>query len=249
MKDLDEEVELGGLGEDYPKPVLVEDLGMMYPTEDSKQKRRFGIYKCGFCGNNFKAIVHKIKNKSTKSCGCYQKRRASETHKTHRLRSTRLYDIWANLKRRVSNPKDKKYSDYGGRGITMCDEWLDIQNFYDWAMSNGYSDELSLDRIDNDGGYSPENCRWTTITIQNRNQRIRKDNKSGYKGVSYNKKEGKFISGITISNKGVYLGRFKTAEEGAIAYNNYIIENNLEGFILNEIPEEGYKDGKNLLKK
>ena len=223
--------------EELPKPILIEDLGMMYSTEDSKYKIRFGLYKCGFCGTEFKANTNNILRGTTKSCGCYQKRMASESNKTHGLGYTRLYDIWRTLKGRTLNPKNKHYNDYGGRGITICEEWLDIHNFYNWAMSNGYSDELSIDRIDNDGNYCPENCRWTTKTIQSRNQRIQKNNISGFKGVYFNKASKKFVARIKINYKTIYLGSFSTAVEGAIAYNNYIIENNLEGFILNEIPQ------------
>ena len=224
--------------EDLPKPILIEDLGRIFPTENSKQKTRFGVYKCGFCGTKFKANTNDIKSKNTKSCRCYSKRRTSETHKTHGLIGTKLYTIWANIKDRVSNLKTFHYINYGGRGITICEEWKnDFMSFYNWAMENGYSDELSIDRIDNDGNYEPNNCRWTTRTIQNRNQRIQKNNTSGYKGVSYNKGNNKYIVRININKKNIYLGTFTTAEEGVIAYNNYIIENNLEGFILNEIPE------------
>ena len=224
--------------EQLPKPILIEDLGMVFATEKSKRKYRFGLYKCGFCGTKFKADTYAINRGHTKSCGCYHKRRVSKTHKTHGLRSTRLYDIWVKLKGRVLNPKNKSYKDYGGRGITICDEWLDIHNFYNWAMSNGYSDELSIDRIDNDGNYCPENCRWTTSIIQSRNQRIYKNNTSGYKGVCYNKGNNKYVAQICVNKKNINLGYFQTAVEGAIAYNNYIIENSLEGFILNEIPED-----------
>ena len=224
--------------EELPKPILIEDLGMRFPTEGSKGKSRFGIYKCGFCGTNFKANTYDINRGDIKSCGCYNKRRTSETHKTHGLRSTRLYSIWSKLKGRVLNPKNKDYNDYGGRGINICEDWLDIRNFYDWAMENGYSDELSIDRIDNAGNYCPENCRWTTKTIQRRNTRIAKNNTSGYKGVSFVKKTNKYKSYIRVNRKRIHIGHFLTAVEGAIAYNNYIIENNLEGFILNEIPEE-----------
>ena len=224
---------------ELPKPILIEGLGRIFPTENSKERRRrYGIYKCGFCGTNFKARTPSVKFGNTKSCGCYRKRRVSESHKTHGLGGTRLYDTWTNMKDRVLNPKNKQYNDYGGRGITICEDWLDIRNFYNWAMENGYSDELSLDRIDNGGNYYPENCRWVTKTIQSRNQRIGKNNTSGYKGVSYDKKSGKYRVKITVNKKQVRLGRISTPVEGAIAYNNYIIENNLEGFILNEIPEE-----------
>ena len=224
--------------EELPKPVLIKNLGYIFPKETSKAKVKFGIYECGFCGNEFKARSHHIKSGDTKSCGCYNKRRASETHKTHGLKNTRLYNIWTNIKMRTLNPKNKHYLDYGGRGITICDEWKnDAEAFYDWAMSNGYEENkgLSIDRIDNDGSYSPENCRWTTSTIQCRNQRMKKNNKSGYRGVYFRKDNNNFRVTITVNKKQINLGAFPTAVEGAIAYNNYIIENNLEGFILNEI--------------
>ena len=221
--------------EEIPKPILLEDLGLMYPTEKSKIKVRYGLYKCGFCGDEFRTQIFKVKSGHTKSCGCYKKRRMSETHKTHGLKNTRLYTIWGNIKARILNPKNERYNDYGGRGITICEEWLDIHNFYNWAIQNGYSDELSIDRIDNDGNYEPSNCRWTTQTIQCRNQRIQTNNTSGYKGVSYNKRANKYKAQVKVNYKNIYLGIFPTAVEAAIAYNKYIIENNLEGFILNEI--------------
>ena len=224
--------------EDLPKPILLEDLGMLYPTENSKKKARFGIYKCGFCGEEFRTQINSVKNGDTKSCGCHRRRTTSETHKTHGLSNTRLGRIWRGIKRRTLNPKDKQYNDYGGRGISICEGWKnDFMSFYNWAMQNGYSEGLSIDRIDNDGNYCPENCRWTTSIIQSRNQRISKNNTSGYKGVSFKKDNNKYVVRIVIKSKLIHLGYFTTAVEGAIAYNNYIIENNLEGFILNEIPE------------
>ena len=218
-------------------PILLEDLGMVFATEKSKQKRRFGLYKCGFCGNEFRTQINSVKNGDTKSCGCYNIKRLRERFIKHGLYKSKLYRIWRNIKDRVLNPKKERYINYGGRGITICEEWKnDFMSFYIWAMENGYSDELSIDRIDNDGNYCPENCRWTTPTIQSRNQRIQKNNTSGYKGVYYYKSTGKYQASIK-DGKQKYLGLYPTAVEGAIAYNNYIIENTLEGFILNEIPE------------
>ena len=96
-----------------PKPFLIEDLGFLYPNENSNQKRHYGIFKCGFCGAEFKAHTSSVKNGNTKSCGCYQKRRASESRKTHGLGSTRLYNTWSILKDRVFNLKSKDYYNYG----------------------------------------------------------------------------------------------------------------------------------------
>ena len=227
--------------EDLPKPILIEDLGTTYPTEKSKERKRFGIYKCGFCGNKFKACIYDVNRGNTKSCGCYKKRRIKESNEIHGLVGHKLYRIWSKIKDRILNPKNKDYNTYGGRGIIICGDWKnDFKAFYYWAMLNGYEENkgLSIDRIDNNGNYEPSNCRWTTQTIQCRNQRLRKDNKSGYKGVNYHKSTGKYQASVNTGKKQVYLGLYPTAVEGAIAYNNYIIENNLEGFILNEIPQK-----------
>ena len=224
--------------EDLPNPILIEDLGMMFHTESSKTKFRFGLYRCGLCGTEFKANTQSILRGKTRSCGCYHKRRVKESNKTHGLGYTKLYKIWTSIKSRILNSKNRDYTDYGGRGITICNEWKnDFMSFYNWAMLNGYEENkgISIDRIDNDGNYCPENCRWATQTIQQRNQRVYKNNSSGYKGVCLIKKTNKYRSCITVDKIKIYLGSFLTAVEGAIAYNNYILENNLEGFILNEI--------------
>lgn len=226
----------------FKKPTLVEDLGRMFPKEGSKWKTRFGVYECPFCGTHFKAQTSSIKNGNTKSCGCYQKSQVAKSNTllntTHVGKGTRLYKIWASMKNRTLSPKHKQYKDYGGRGIALCDDWKEFVPFRDWALSKGYSAELSIDRIDNDKGYEPNNCRWTTQTIQNRNRRMVCNNTSGFRGVSYIKTKGKFRANITINYKLIHLGYYLTAVEGAISYNSYIIENNLEGFILNTIPEE-----------
>lgn len=214
------------LEKEYHTPILVEDLGMRFPTENSKEKRRFGLFKC-FCGNEFEAQITYIKNGHTRSCGCLKH---NKDKITHGLSKERLYNIWSNMIQRCNNPKVTNYHNYGGRGITVCKTWQDdYTTFRKWALANGYSDKLSIDRINVDGNYEPSNCRWTTTTVQNRNTRLLyKSNTSGYRGVSWNKSSNKWQVKIKVNNKNIHLGSFNTPEEGAVAYNNYIIENNLE---------------------
>lgn len=154
------------IGEKFGRLTVVDEVG--------KNKWGDRTWKCRCdCGNTLVVSGGHLKSGHTKSCGCLARELRVEKATVHGITSggkrPRTMNVWRGMKARCFNPKAVSYPNYGARGITVCDEWLSFENFHNWAMANGYADDLQLDRIDNDGNYCPENCRWVTRSMNQRN--------------------------------------------------------------------------------
>lgn len=168
---------------------------------NSKAGKSRWVCKCE-CGNVRIVVGSDLKSGKTKSCGCIQKIHGHSSHRT--------FKIFAMMKERCYNPKSIVYKYYGGKGIKICKEWLeDFDAFYVWSLENGYSSDKTIDRIDSNRGYEPDNCRWVDKFVQAQNQKLRADNTSGVRGVKYNKARRKWEVSIQAKGKRHYLGLFE----------------------------------------
>lgn len=171
------------------------------------------------CGKKVTVIGNNLKCKKTKSCGCLKDEKSTERISkltlSHGKTNTRLYHIWHGMKARCFNSNDPDFKNYGKRGIGVCNEWKeDFPTFYDWAMSNGYADNLTIDRIDVNGNYEPSNCRWATI---NKQQNNRRNNKIyNFNGQKHTLNEWAEISGIKYTTLRARLAQNKMTIEKAL---------------------------------
>ena len=156
---------------------------------------KYWLCKCD-CGNTSVTTTHKLVNGMTRSCGCYAIERAKENGTKHGWSYTRLYRIWRGMKERCLNKNSKSYRNYGARGISVYPEWIEFEPFRDWAINNGYMDNLTIERIDVDGNYCPDNCKWATYSDQENNKRntVRIE----YNGETHSISEWSEIVGIGI---------------------------------------------------
>lgn len=153
----------------------------------------------------------------------------------------RLRTIYHGMKRRCYKNTCSDYKDYGGRGITVCSLWLeDINSFIVWSLSNGYTDNYSLDRIDVNGSYSPENCRWVDANTQAQNRRKPFTNTSNYIGVSFHKETNKWRACVVNNKKQYWLGVYYTIEEAVAIYDTFVVTNGLLNTINHPYKVEEY---------
>ena len=149
----------------------------------------YGLFLCPFCESE---VERRLSNGiKAKYCGCNNK-----TNYKHGGKGTKLYNVWVAMKTRCLNPNHKQYKDWGGRGIKVCTEWLEFIPFRDWAIQNGYKEDLEIDRINNNGNYEPDNCRFVTSKENMRNKRgvkitleIANEIRELYKTGSYKQQE------------------------------------------------------------
>ena len=139
---------------------------------DHKSDKQLWYWKCICdCGRETVVSGDKLRRGATKSCGCLQDELRKAGHrKTHGMTNTRLYTEWTNMKARCLRPTSSMYPRYGARGIRVCDDWMSFEGFMRWAVSSGYTDDLTIERIDVDGNYCPENCRWISMKDQHLNR-------------------------------------------------------------------------------
>lgn len=157
------------IGEKYGKLTIIS-----YNIKKKNKKNIYFVFCECDCGKIIETQYYNLRTQTTKSCGCIQKTniyKAIKTNYIHGMSNTRLFNIWNDIKKRCYNTKAKSYIRYGGRNIIVCEEWKNnFLTFYNWAITNGYQEHLTIDRKDNNGNYEPSNCRWVNQQIQCNNK-------------------------------------------------------------------------------
>lgn len=144
-------------------------LTILHEVEGSDKNRAF---KCRCeCGNTTTVKLYLLRRGETKSCGCKKRNHLIDMNTSHGMSRSKLSAVWQAMKQRCLNSENQNFPYYGGRGIGICDDWIQPEAFFKWAQENGYREGLSLERINVDGNYEPSNCKWVTMKVQNRNKR------------------------------------------------------------------------------
>jgi hypothetical protein len=219
-----------------PKDFKGQTFGNLTIIEEipSPPKKRTVRALCS-CNGEITTSLYNITRGRTTHCGCLTS--TKHPNSTHGESKTPLYKVWASMKQRCYDPNHAYYPDYGGRGITVCAPWQGYEAFRDWAITSGYSPDLTIDRKDVNGDYCPVNCRWVSRTIQAINRRKRKHTASRYVGVSKWSAKGKtgWQARISVDGKNIYLGTYDSELEAAQVRENYIDAHGLKNFTRNKL--------------
>lgn len=201
------------IGKTYNRLTILKEVERhVYPSGDTRRKF---LAQCS-CGSPPKTyLISELRSGNTKSCGCWN----LENLRSHGMHETRQYQCWADMKTRCDNPKNKYYSYYGGRGITYCEKWKNFEGFWE-DMKDTYSDDLTLNRRDNDGNYCKENCEWDTKNFQGHMRRKLDGTLLESIGMVQNPDNGMFYARIKINSKNVGLGAYPTEPQAAKAYDD-----------------------------
>lgn len=199
----------------------------------SGSNRKYHYYECLCeCGRHTVVPLTSLKTGNTKTCGHCTSSGASRKY------GNKLYTSYMDMRYRCYKKNNCNYKHYGARGIQVCNEWLDpdngFENYAKWSLSNGFSDNTSIDRINNDGNYEPQNCRWVSKRIQNINKRPTYKNTSGYVGIRRHSSGKGWYGSVKINNKDYYTGYSENILDAVKSRNKYIIEHGLSNH-LNEV--------------
>ena len=181
---------------------------------NSKENKAMWLCKCD-CGNTIVVPASQLASGQKYSCGCLFKGKPLLYRRT---RKNKLYNQWSGMIYRCTHESASHYERYGERGVSVCQEWIDsFESFADWSIANGYSENLEIDRIDNNGNYSPENCRWVSHMENSRNRNTRKTSKSGVAGVMFREDIQKWRVSIGVNYKRINIGNFDSFEDAVDA--------------------------------
>lgn len=212
------------VGERYGRLTVLGE-GEDYVSSSGKHACRWRC-RC-VCGNTVLMRSASLRNGNTTSCGCYARAQRIRRCTTHGLKRHPLYGTWSGMCVRCSSKCGiRSIHRYYDRGIRVCDEWkTDVKAFINWAETNGWKPGLQIDRRDNNENYCPENCRFVTHAVNNKNKGKYKNNTSGHTGVSWNKRSKKWQVQVKIDKKS-YFGGLYTAIEDAVTARDILISNN-----------------------
>lgn len=222
------------MGKSIQENEVYNNLKVLGYSHKDKHGKKIFKFQCLLCGNETLKKGTEVKNGYTKSCGCLVKNNA----KKHGKHGTPIYKKWRSMHSRV-NSNDKIHKPrYKDRGIVVCERWQDFTNFYN-DMSESYVKGAELDRIDNNGNYEPNNCRWVTHK-ENSNNRSKYHNKTGYTGIHYRKEKDWYEANICINRKPKHIGVYKNLKEAVNGRKEYII--NLNEKLGTNYKYENFKD-------